>query len=470
MKFVVVTLIACVALSNCKKDEGQKGKKGGPGGAESSIVNYSKIVLVSSELNSNPAFRFTESLPSPGECASEQGGGLRRDIYYSTGFCLTPLKFEGFTGRMDVSTTSVGNSPAGGDPDTLANSKGARVFGMNELSEKKGTIFPGVEFDLSDVESAGFVGNNTLWVQYPYKATYEYVTMELQYERIKFHLNGKFVTMMIAAQSQPFKESDELAGCNFTEDQLGQERFADADLLEGMEFKRGDYLFCVKDNASDTCAATDFKWFDTTSNSLVSTRPATPKVYQFPTGAVTCEKDNSNPERDTAFNLRNFSGLAESAIMSSENRFKLYADFSHGEYSQQWKDATAPFGEQSQEVENGDEEGKVDGEDNSKANDPFLLYYYEKNGTTTEGANLKIKFDFDPSGMLFFEGIPAADVATTSLETLLKNVYTVGGWVMKKKTEGNVQGAGPEQYFGMTVVPTVEVTGERKRPEITSIE
>lgn len=448
----IVSLLTIVALFSCDKNND---KNKGRSSSQESRIAYGTVKLKSSTLTG--AASLANTPPAPGECVSERGNGLSRDIYFGEGFCLTPLNVEGYTSSMDISTTSVG-SISSSDPDVLINSKSARIFGLEEKSEN-GELNVGKEFSLLDLSSSGFVGSNTLYVQYPYKASYEYLTMELLYQRVKFYINGKYVTMLIAAYSQPYATSDEISKCGLSESVLSQSRFKNADRLTGLSFKRGDYLFCVKDSDSDVCATSDFKWLDLSTNTLVSVRPTTPRQYKWPNETVSCKTGTyqNNPE---SFSVSTSGGLRESAKIPSKDAFKLFADFSHGELSQQWPKAERPYGEQLSE----------DIKTEVESLPPFLIYYYEKDGAKTEGTTLKVDFDVDATGFLFFEGIDDNDAATTTLETLLSKVYTVGGWVFSKKAASNVEGHGPEQYYGLSVTPTVTVSGGKGAPQVKALD
>jgi hypothetical protein len=197
----------------------------------------------------------------------------------------------------------------------------------------------------------------------------------------------------------------------FGVDTASQDRYVEADLLSGMTFERGDFLFCVKDTATETCAPTDYKWLDTASDTLVSTRPTAPKQSSYLADReITCTDDNDDRYE---FNLDLISMYA---TIPASQRFVLYGDFSHGELSNQWADATVPLGD-------------------GKPVEPDLIYSYTSpSGVTTEGTNLVVEIDFDPTSSMFIETFRATDIDANALEQSLEKLHFKTQWAFDKKT------------------------------------
>ncbi len=424
MKIQFAILLAIIPfLSSCDS----KGDKAGPPSTSSSSgsddLGYGRLTLESTSIKkANLNLADTNDL---------QNCFVSMDIYQGEGTCLTPLDLVGKGFYVEVVQSSQT------DPDKGS----ARLASIGNAGESEnGVIISGKEYSLS--ESTEFVAYNELFFNYPYKSIWNYVSVSNVYEKTKFYVGGKYVTMFIAAFQQPLAAWDVWASCNVSETTLEQSRFDDVEELKGMIFHRGDYLFCLKDSASEPCLAADYKWLNTANNQLVSSRPTLPRVNKWLVDdKALCE---GNSER---FDL-NFNKLAFGAKLSKD--FNLYADHSHGPMSNQWKDSQHPF------------------EDSASADagsSPFSLYYYKESGASTldEGTKLEATLDFNSSQSLFIDGLRETDIDSATLETILAKVYPKSHWVLQKKAEGKVVGGSIDHFSSLSVTATISVSGGRTK-------
>jgi hypothetical protein len=425
----LLAFVLSLGLVGCDKKKGDDdgdGEGDGPGGngggggdsgddVEVSGAHYGKTVLKSSGL----ALTTT--------AADGENCGFSLDIYRGEGACFTPLAVSGFAVKVDL-VADVANGRGG-----------TRLMSPDEATVGPGVIWAGAEFDLDDT-GAALVGNNTLWDEYGVQPTFAGVGVDFAYVRYQVALKDQFVTVLLPAYSQPFRESAK-ALCSFGDDIAQQPRFADADLLPGMTFERGDYLFCVKDTADAACAAADYQWLDDTSKTLVDARPANPKRSGYLSGeAVTCTDDG-----DERYGF-NFKLSAAYATIAAADQFKLYGDFSYGELSNQWPTATTPMGQ------------------DISATAPYVIYYHEANGTKSEGTELVTTIDFDTANSLFVENLRLTDIDAASMGTVLSALQIKSQWAFDKKFADGVSGGFASHYAGMSAKVTVGVAGGTNPP------
>ncbi len=340
---------------------------------------------------------------------------------------------------------------------------GTRLLGVDEYSETPGSILGGANFDLFTPVSLST--NNTLQTQYSAREQYDAISVDAAYYHIKFPLtfNGgdttKWVTMHLAMYGQPFSESaavtHAIANCGLSENDVTQSRYMDADLLSGMSFNRGDYLFCVKDSESDTCSTVDFQWLDTVTNTLTSTRPAQPKQsHWLANNAIEC---TGNENGSVDFNFGPFGLFAE---IERNSQFKLWSDFSHAEYSNQWPSESHPFG------------------DETLASDPaiawiepFYLYYFNTcpsgacSNEISQGSALDVTLSFETAQMVFIDGITESEATfETEIGVLLADVHTRTQWGFDQKSADNIVGYDVVDLSSMTVSAAFAVTGGTEPP------
>ncbi|SMF06544.1 hypothetical protein [Pseudobacteriovorax antillogorgiicola] len=431
---LIVTFLAWGLSISCD-DPGEDGEgQGGSDGGSSSDLTFGQASIQSSTL-------AISSLQSDETDLDDCSFSL--DIYRGEGACMTP------TSVIGMSTLVVGASV----DSSGSNSAEARLAATVNFhsDEQDGKIIEGKEFSFSDTSS--FKAYNELWAEYDVQASYTHLTMELAYEKIQFEVNSKFVTMFLANYQQPFSEWDILDDCGLSEEEKTYSNITEADVLEGMTFQRGDYLFCVKDTADAECAATDFQWYDLDSDTLVSTRPSNPRTHAFLVfDEATCTDDNGRP----SFNM---SAIRIGATLNEQ--FKLYADFSNGVDSVQWKDSAVAFEDAA--------DNSQDEQDNFQ--EPFLYYYYEDAaGNTSAGTGLDMSFDFNSEDMIYFDGLRASDVEAASIEEVLKVAYARHDWLFHKKGQDQVVGFDVDEYASMTVSATITVSGGQEAPEDTEDE
>lgn len=401
-------VVSVLALSFCNTDK--NGNREGKGGDGENAPAMGKVSLRSTSLGSNTNLTASE----PEDCQ------FSLDIYRGNGTCLTPFSFEGHANNL-VATSSTTN-----DYDAAS----ARIGAVSSLEEGEGEILPGAVFFLE--ENDAFDGRNELFRQYEHRSKFDYLTLSVTYQRIKFYLKSKYVTMLLVSSDQPFASGDIIETCEVPKDQREQDRYKKADILTGLEFKRGDYLFCVKDS-KDECQPSEYKWLK--GSTLVSTRSEGVRVQPY----IVKDEVNCSKEQEDRINI----GIGGFQVVAKlEKTFKLWADWSNGVDSVQWKDARAAFGR----------ELTADEKNSDFFETPFAIYYLEDaTGGQSEGTNLKIVVDFDTENMLYIDGMDSKEVESASLGEVLAAVYTKHDWVFTKKTNDNVQGWGVEQAYSMGV-------------------
>ncbi len=376
------------------------------------------------------------------------------DIYSANGSCITPVNVIAFAEQAHLLREN-GNVPGG-----------TRILGESEYRETPGEIFGGHEFDLSQPSS--LVTNNTLSDQYPFHEQYDTLTISTAYYKVKFPVTlssgTKFVTMLLAKYGQPFSSSNAISKaideCGLSGNEITASRFVNADLLPGMSFNRGDYLFCVKDTDTDSCSASDFQWLDTKTNQLTSTRPETPKVsQQLVNTEIECNDEGGGR---VSFDFGPFGFYA---AIDPSKQFKLWSDFSHGEFSQQWPDATAP---------QADETTVAD--PTIAGISPYYIYYYEDcsnnvcENLTQQGTDLDVNLTFDMSQMVLVEDItPDQMLALSNIGEVLSKTHVKSQWAFDQKSINNVIGYDANDMVGLTVLPEITLTGDATTPPDAAI-
>lgn len=420
-------IILAFGTAACDSDEDENAQGSGASSSYDSKAS-AKIDLYSSGLVGGASLNLASDVES---CS------LNMDIYSASGLCITPSEFKGYSTYIYATTST----------DTNPDSGSARLAGVAGSSEAEGNIFNGAEFSFATKDSP-FTGFNELWDQYPYRQLYDYIAIDLAYEKIRFELKGKFVELLVVSSDQPFASGDIVDTCGVPEADREQSRYTNADLLTGLSFKRGDYLFCVKDS-DVACEASDFKWLDLDNTELVSTRPLKPRVHSY----VAVDQVNCSTEQ---YGISIGVPAIHVAAKLSEG-FKLWADFSNGINSNEWKDARAALGRELTEDEN----------NSDYFEEPYAIYTHEDiSGTQQTGTTMQVNLDFDLSQMLFIEGYDdEEDLAAVDMAVVLSQVYAKHDWVFQKKHQGNVVGYGPEQIYSMDVSASVALSGEQTRPE-----
>jgi hypothetical protein len=231
------------------------------GGSEedpSSASGSVKVTLSSSTLGSSLL------ISSSGVVRPYVGSGTNCSVTVesttTTGKCYTPLRVGGFFDSASLSSTM------GGLP--------VRVLGGGDKYHGMQDIFRHEAFNLaSPIELEG--DDN---IQDGTASSYNLLSLRAQALEYQFSAvvggSTKYYTVRtFFADSKP-SESAVLTGCSLTTGELSQ---ADTygDLYSGISAKRGDIMVCIQSTATAECAASDFKWVDTSGNTY-TTRPSTP--------------------------------------------------------------------------------------------------------------------------------------------------------------------------------------------------
>lgn len=423
MNMYLSILLLGILVLGCDDPGDKDGKNAGSVGENSPAG--SSISLTSETLTSS-SLRLAET---------ERGlaCSFQLDIYQGRGLCITPLSFIGYANNL------VGENARISNPDIGQ----ARLAGVSGATDSEGLIFNGAEFNLAEKKS--FTGYNELWFNYSNKTEFSHLRLDLIYQKIQFKILDKFVTMIIVASDQPFKSSGALSSCSVSEEEKTQSRFTKADLLSGLTFKRGDYLFCIRSDET-SCESSEYKWLDTESGSLVSSRPDSPRVHQWLTNdPITCTKEGEGDRYN--FSL---TGLVFGATLNSP--VTLYADWSHGVDSVQYKDGVAPLSTQTES-------------DTEEFEKPYAIYYATIDGVSQTGTRMSQIYNFDLTQMIYAEGLEEGELEDFTIEQILTKIWTKHDWVFEKKAATNTKGYGIDQISSATATPSIVLSGGTSRPD-----
>ncbi|MCB9229461.1 MAG: hypothetical protein H6618_07605 [Deltaproteobacteria bacterium] len=427
MKYIFCLILTIFVFIRCQGDDVNNGGGSGNGVGQNTRAG-SSISLTSDTLSGSA---LSGSQTERGTACSVQ-----LDIYQGSGLCITPLNFIGYANNL------VGENSKISDPDIGQ----ARLAGVSGSTDAEGLIFNGAEFNLA--EKSSFTGYNELWFNYEHKTEFSHLRLDLSYQKIHFRILDQYVTMMIVASDQPFSESQALDDCSLSAEEKSQSRYTKADLITGLSFKRGDYLFCVRSD-SESCDSSEFMWLDSDSGKLVATRPASPRKHQWLVNdPVSCSKEGDRPQIS-------LTGMVFGATLTSP--VTLYADWSHGVNSIQYKDGASPLSTSplSENKEN----------DTDTFEEPYPLYYASIDGVSQEGSRLSQTYDFDLSGMIFIEGLAEGELEDYSTEQLLAKVWTKHDWVFEQKAKTKTVGYSIDQISSATATPSIALSGGTERPD-----
>lgn len=362
---VVSAALAVVACaSSCgKKEEGEKGPGGGNSSGQSNVYMTLKLK--------------NNTTPLAPELAAESCGHVQATQTSSAidGKCLTPDNVT-----VWASTVSLFKINAGFDGNF------ARLLGGGSGLGKNGYL-EGAPFNLS--QAGTLKGEDTLWEVKGTKPEFDSVGLSMAYVKIAFTTNTQQWEALLPFVDQPLEENQSIKDCV---DAAGLANIKNnANVLTGLTFKKGDYLFCKKTTGS-SCALSDFKWFDTTAKVLTSTRPTTPKRFAYADNyEVKCNSAGSQETPpDMSFDYHYVSFALTSKI-------KLYGDFSHGSDSEINKGAGIPYGMTQDDWEAHTQAGG--------STNPFFIYTLDSNGTKTTGNRLDVKLSFDMSDWIVIDGV-----------------------------------------------------------------
>jgi len=442
-KQIFVLAISAMLVSCLDSPEDEQ-----PNNGESSSSGYSEnsVKLSSVVSNSSPkptGKTFQAATVAMSDCNVVSG------IYQGSGTCIDPVSVTGNAASVNLHKR---NTVVYG---------GVRIAGQSEFAEPEGSLYSGVDFDLFN--PSAFVTNNTLRTQYTSREQYDSLNVLSAYYYVKFPVtfnnSTKWVTVLLSQYGQPFEQStavtNAISQCGLSQSETTQARFTDMNMIDGLSFQRGDYLFCVKDTDTEACIASDFQWLDESNNQLVATRPSNPKqAHALANNPIECQNDGGR----IGFNFGDF-GLY--ATISDTNQFKLWSDFSHGELSEQWNgDNGFPLGDSSL-VPNNEQDGWVE---------PYYIYYHQacpngNCGVTTEGSNLDVDFVFDTTGIVFIESMSEADMnAETSIGNILSAFHTKTQWAFDQRSINNVIGYDVYDIGGTDVQAIITIDRDSNNP------
>ena len=425
---ILLMLVLCLShFFGCSEpeDEGKMGRL-------SEIRRNSNGLTVGKLILSSEQYQQKASLSNPGEV---QECEFSLDKYRGSGICL---KAE----NVILNTTFL--EAIDSNRSEIVSGRPARIAATRnpDATESAGEIISDVVFNFSDRDS--LTTYNELFFQYHLKDSYDILTVDSGYQIIKFTLKEKFITLLIPAFTQPMSSWSEISEC-YSEIQSERQSNNLADVFSGMTFQRGDYLFCVKNKENENCAAIDYKWYDLETRTLVNQRPEVPRVHKY----LVAEKSSCSTEGDSS--ILTISPMRMAAKL--DETFKLYADYSHGINSVQWKDSHTAFQDR---VQNDNEIDYIE---------PWLVYYYEKDNLTTEGTNLTMEFRFNLKNLIYIDGMSQSSFNSSTLDEILESLYTKHDWYWDKKSEEGTEGFSPEHFSSMTAKAIINLSGEKERPD-----
>lgn len=313
------------------------------------------------------------------------------DLGMVDGACLTPLKISG-----TVSNVSLGRQSGGAPTRLLGSGSGLGQDGIIEAQA----------FDLADPSTLEGEDN----VQDDMSGEHwNMVSANFYHMDLKFELNGKYWTVRhgfitepviedeVIDDCIPFETEDDPGGDGDGGDNLGgyrQDVIDNGFLIEGASFKKGDLLFCVKDDDGD-CAVGDFKWLDTATDTLVDTRPDSPRQVQvIADHATSCAPSQDGPGYDTILGgFGMFAWVTDPFLLSAE--FPPNSDVKVYTYS--------------------DDDGI----------------------TSVEGTEMTVYVDFDVTNVVFFPNVDEADLAAMSDEEIAEAVFLKPLYIKDNADEGN---------------------------------
>lgn len=421
MKFhpirISIVLIVMLLLATCSG--GGSGSGGGDSDSNNTAASSLEIILRGAgsdtlAMTAAQTAKYTVQSNNQQNCSVQppDGGPV-------SGACLTPLQISG-----KVSGVSIGRQ-SGGPP--------ARLLGGGSGLNNGGTI-AAQAFDLADPTS--LEGEDNVEGDQSGQS-WDLVSANFYYLDLKFELNGKYWTVRHGFITEPIIEDDVIDACIPFETQDGagdgEEESQEGDnlggyrqdlidngfLIEGASFKKGDLLFCIKDNDSD-CAVDEFKWFDEDTDTLVDTRPNSPRqVASIASHTTTCE-----PSSDSLGYSTNLGGFSMFAFVNDP--FLLSAVF---------------------------------------PNSPVKVYTFSSDGgnTTVEGTEMSLFVDFNVENSVFFPGIDEGDLDEKTDAEIAEVVFLTPLFIKDNAPEGT--GYDP----GVSVSVRAVLTGDPP-PPVDSIE
>ncbi len=377
------------------------GKKDGEGPASenSKSDGYSNVHITLAIKNANTT---ALAAAAPKNChVQDAPSGPAAD-----GLCVSADNAEVWASGMYIFKINSGDSFSG-----------ARLLGGGAGLGQNGYL-EGAKFDLAELGT--LQGEDTLWSVYDKKPEFSAVHLELSYLKVFFTIKGEKWEMLIPYQNQSLENDDWVKGC-FNE-AYRAEMVERANPLPGLAFQKGDYLFC-KPSGDTHCEVKDFQWFDKTTSQLTSTRPTSPRRFEYlvQNSSTTCSVSSANGIPDLKTSSVPLFGMINQPL------FKLYADFSHGKDSKTNTGAGKPADVTQEEW---DAHGKA-----GKPQSPHFIYFLEQNGETKKGNRINVKLTFDLDNYLVLNGI--TNLNTASTEDILKVITTKDIFLRDGTAKGN---------------------------------
>jgi len=254
---VFAGLVCLSLLSSC-------GGESGSGGEDGNI----NLVFKSSDLR--------RPVASHGSGCSVSVDGVGQG-----GTCFTPVSVSGnyVTGNLSATTGGAGVRIIGG---------GDEVHGLDSVFERHAfdlATYPSVRGE-DNIQDGTLASYNLLSLDLVTLDTVYLATASNKY----YHVRAFFV-------DQPPSAATVFAACGLDVGTLTQMDLV-GQIFSGINARRGDLMMCIKNNASDTCADSDFQWVDNTG-SLTSTRPTSPApkmlTGSYLTGSDECSLSADHP-------------------------------------------------------------------------------------------------------------------------------------------------------------------------------
>ena len=400
--FLYSSTIVTFFTSCGKKDAAAPGDS-----SSASASGYSNIFV--STKSKGAVYSLTSS--SPTSCSIGFGPSTGQN---AQGVCLTPTAVSAWLAGISLSRLDPSSATAGA-------ASSARVLGGGSGWAKYGYLDGGVfEFNKPSL----LQGEDNLWGVYATKPQFNLVLSSLAWLRFAFEHGADTWDVLVPFYDQPVEAGAWAKTCFDAAylEQLSQK----GNVLTGLTFHSGDYLFCKRNSAGTPCSLDAFRWFDLDANALVATRPANPKQSSYAANKIkpACVKagsaDGSGAPPETANKFFPF-------MASINTPLKLYGDFSHGSNS-----GTNKGGQRPADVT---EDAWKAHTAAGKPKDPYFLYFLESSdGQTTKGNKLNIDFTFDFSNLIFFPGVQNLSTAT-EIE-VLKAVTTKDIWMRDALPDG----------------------------------
>ena len=390
-------IIAALATGSC--DQGKKGGGGGPpeqGSSNDVKVGYTSLILTESASAS-----LTSGTTAPTNCVL----GLSQTVR-GEGVCLPAGGVEVWASGVSLGSQrpqlTDGNDPASGGP--------GRILGGGSGFAKSGYL-EGAKIDLTRTDTLR--GEDNLFHKYDARPSFDLATVEAAYVRTHFTIKDAVWELLVPFYQQPVESEPVLLQC-YDQGYIDEAK-ANANVLPGISFQAGDLLFCKRSDPATACNLTDFGWFDSASQSVVSVAQSRPAGARQLKALAKLQRKCTTPSRDgkppdASFQMPGLRADLESPI-------KVYADFSHGAGSKSNPNSSAPAG--------------VDGaqwQERCSQNlpvSPHFVYFLESSdGTTKTGNKLNVKLNIDTSDWIYVDGLRSGDLATASEAQILANLTT----------------------------------------------